>query len=357
MQKMKKIGEDNRGFTLVELIVTIVILALVTAPFLSSFVTASNTNVKSKKIQEANELSQYIIEQCKAMGLDKIEDIYASTYKEEDCIIDTSDSDYQKTSKKYSWTISDGNGLPAGYSSKYSADVTVTPVKTVVNGDEAIPVIDNINKSECAVFAKRIYKNDSNYTDADIYKELTVEVTYDDGSYIVNYKLAYYKLGATTALKTDSEEFRYSYDVDAEEGAKIPSVYILYTPISANMDKIHIINNVTENKSNGTKLNVYIIEQSVEKLSGQQTKVEKNNVLFNEGEDISLLNLLESGNTSKLDNTVVYTNIGDNKSGTDDYINDTVMTTKIDTLYNINVDIKYAGKTVTTYESTKVDMK
>ena len=50
MQYNGKISEDNRGFSLLELIVTVVILALVTAPFLSSFVTASDTNVKAKRI-------------------------------------------------------------------------------------------------------------------------------------------------------------------------------------------------------------------------------------------------------------------------------------------------------------------
>ena len=44
MKFNKKLNGDNRGFTLIELIVTVVILALVTAPFLSSFVSAGKTN-------------------------------------------------------------------------------------------------------------------------------------------------------------------------------------------------------------------------------------------------------------------------------------------------------------------------
>ena len=77
MNYEKKMNENNEGFTLLEVLLTVVILALVTAPFLSSFVTASKANLKSKRIQEANELGEYIIEQFKATSVDQL----VTTYK------------------------------------------------------------------------------------------------------------------------------------------------------------------------------------------------------------------------------------------------------------------------------------
>ena len=56
----EKENSNDKGFTLIEVIITVIILALVTAPFLSSFVSASKTNMKSKRVQEANELSQSV---------------------------------------------------------------------------------------------------------------------------------------------------------------------------------------------------------------------------------------------------------------------------------------------------------
>ena len=45
---MRKLKNDDRGVTLVEIIVSIAILAIIVLPFLNAFVTATKTNVKAK---------------------------------------------------------------------------------------------------------------------------------------------------------------------------------------------------------------------------------------------------------------------------------------------------------------------
>lgn len=49
---MRKLKNDDRGVTLVEIIVSIAILAIIVLPFLNAFVTATKTNVKAKKRDE-----------------------------------------------------------------------------------------------------------------------------------------------------------------------------------------------------------------------------------------------------------------------------------------------------------------
>ena len=59
---MRKFKDDNRGITLVELIVSIAILAIIVLPFLNAFVTATKTNVKARNKMNATHLATNIME-------------------------------------------------------------------------------------------------------------------------------------------------------------------------------------------------------------------------------------------------------------------------------------------------------
>lgn len=67
MKKLKKI--DNGGFSLVELLVAVVILGLIVAPLLQTFVTASGTAARSRKMGDATLASQNIAETIEAEDL------------------------------------------------------------------------------------------------------------------------------------------------------------------------------------------------------------------------------------------------------------------------------------------------
>ncbi|MFV0342910.1 MAG: prepilin-type N-terminal cleavage/methylation domain-containing protein [Anaerocolumna sp.] len=59
----------NAGFTLVELLISISILAIVLLPLLNNFVTAAKVNQKSKRMQNETVLTQTILEEVKALEL------------------------------------------------------------------------------------------------------------------------------------------------------------------------------------------------------------------------------------------------------------------------------------------------
>jgi len=67
VKKLKKI--DNGGFSLVELLVAVVILGLIVAPLLQTFVTASGTAARSRKMGDATLASQNIAETIEANDL------------------------------------------------------------------------------------------------------------------------------------------------------------------------------------------------------------------------------------------------------------------------------------------------
>lgn len=73
---MKK--QDNKGFTLVELLVAVMVLAIVIVPLLHSFVTSFRVNAKSKQLMRATTLAQNEME---IFEKEKIEDLMAMTDK------------------------------------------------------------------------------------------------------------------------------------------------------------------------------------------------------------------------------------------------------------------------------------
>lgn len=62
MRATKKIKLE--GFSLVEVLLAIVILGLVAAPILSSFIASYNTNNKAKELLAASDLAQGVVESC-----------------------------------------------------------------------------------------------------------------------------------------------------------------------------------------------------------------------------------------------------------------------------------------------------
>lgn len=76
-RKRKKIS--NQGFTLVEVLVAITILAIVVLPFLNSFYMAARTNAKAKKLMDATTAAQNVLEELKAETLEDFLNAHTST--------------------------------------------------------------------------------------------------------------------------------------------------------------------------------------------------------------------------------------------------------------------------------------
>ncbi len=63
---------NNKGFSLVELLIATVILAIVVAPLLHTFVTAANTTARSRRIGDATLVSENIAERVEATALSEL---------------------------------------------------------------------------------------------------------------------------------------------------------------------------------------------------------------------------------------------------------------------------------------------
>ena len=71
---IKSVFKDDRGLTLVELIVGVTILAIIVVPLLHIFVTGANTEYKSRIYGDATDAAQNLSEQIQANDADTILD-------------------------------------------------------------------------------------------------------------------------------------------------------------------------------------------------------------------------------------------------------------------------------------------
>ena len=126
---MKK--KADQGFSLVEVIIALSILAIVSIPLLSSFAQSAKTNAKAREIMNATNLAQNIVEEIKADGAlvyTGLTDIGAGTYVN----IPTSDT-----------LIMGGK--------QYYARVSIEPSTKMINSESVFP-FQGIDPSVDAVY-------------------------------------------------------------------------------------------------------------------------------------------------------------------------------------------------------------
>lgn len=64
--------KKNGGYSLIELLVAVVILAIIVTPFLQSFLVSAKTNAKAKKVEQATIAGQNIMEELKAADIEAV---------------------------------------------------------------------------------------------------------------------------------------------------------------------------------------------------------------------------------------------------------------------------------------------
>lgn len=74
-----KVNIDNKGFSIVELLVAVAILAIVFVPTLKSFTTATITNSKAQSVQNATSLAEVVMEKVKSTSINALYDEAVNT--------------------------------------------------------------------------------------------------------------------------------------------------------------------------------------------------------------------------------------------------------------------------------------
>lgn len=272
--------QDDRGFTLVELLVAIVILAVVFVPLLHSFVTGAQTELKSRQKNDATMFAQTVIETIQATDTDDLLTGYEPEKNEQ--------------GKETGVYTKDDTSGPTGY----TAAITLTPVTTINAKKVAVSntmdaVIDMSGADADALNA--FYSECNGQVDtAALQNALTrkIEITSElqkDGTYQVSVVFHYSGTATYSTASEDGDDTVTSHTVTLdyessdkavvntptgaaaqtlkEKGSAAYSLYLYFSPIlhasskSYYSDTVEITNGTAADaSSNGLDFNVFLID-------------------------------------------------------------------------------------------------
>ncbi|MFQ9933106.1 MAG: prepilin-type N-terminal cleavage/methylation domain-containing protein [Lachnospiraceae bacterium] len=327
MDKQKKGKVNNRGFSLIEVLVAIAILAVITLPIIKAFTTSGVINKKAREVENANTAASAVVEDFKSLSVRQLKEKYK--YK------------YDDATGVYEFTVTDEEeSFYRGVNGEeYAINVTLDPSayedSIGQNGEHGNNPSNNINSYDMPSFASlstqkdyiirdEIYKWDNDakgtlgirihdFDEKKMKRSVIVNVelsrkenSYNDNTvtYIqkVNGKVVYrysgtYDLEYDFSLEDTELVFNREGDlfyVSGENGVK--NVYLFYIPYDAEASELvagqdntyyaddNIVINYNYDNTAGTEysdLNVYIIPQSVRTEDNRSIIVNRENIEIN----------------------------------------------------------------------------
>lgn len=288
---------NNKGFTLVEVLVAVLILAIVAGPVLSSLVTSIRVNAKAKEQQRLNAAAESIMEGFKAYDFDQLEDQF-STGDINDCkvigsmltdtnavikavnacsvAVSSTSWDYKETDPIDGSVTTTRYQVPTGtfklqeinYENKnYDATVELSLYKetddsgaVTYDGTSQISYIENMNGYQDCVYLQQLNEMTENYYNllTDVATELnTVDKIYgksSDGRYLGGYMannldMDHIEVSRSTVVTIDDTKVNVSVTYSAKI---VDYPYYLTGASTANLNKTISLAPITEDFYNNT---------------------------------------------------------------------------------------------------------
>lgn len=346
----KVVGRNSRheggqgGFSLIEVLVAITILAVVSMPIISSFMTASKVNLRARREENANTVGQKISENFKSLTLTDL----LNAVDDENVTVNTSSTTGQKI---YNFNMGSYNYLGNTYSDSDSGDefyvtVELNPddfadknTEEDAAGDNTnnninsfnMPSFSNLEEDKNFVIMRQVYENDNaallelGCSNADMYRRVDLYVDVTDkvpGTNTLNETSEGYKI-YTQSVRMEvtycvygdaSRTITYNYDIGSTEvkgnvaDEQYFNVYLFYNAYDRNRtdaqkDKsrdvitFHVNDGDTTNSKFNTnmdingklmedkQINLYLIEQSVKNASDTSValKLQASNISLRNG--------------------------------------------------------------------------
>ena len=294
-------GKQNKGFTLVEVLVAITVLAIIVAPLLHAFVTASRTNAKAKQLMKATTLAQNVMEELKANPLEEIARQF-NGYQSSNSLsglgtameAEKVDDEYKAVTNPSVIAAANPETNPEGCfvgqsSGEYhfllqgvqresaKFDIAIELLKDAENGTQTLTQINAMNQSDCGYYAEGnvnsnavtsfanandTYETNPNclgsLSNNDIYtildRTITVDIVSSGGNETVNVRYDY-EIDPGYTLEEDRY---YSESITIFDnylsGEDLKAIYVYFYPLYESEDTIQIVNN------NDLDVDVYLIK-------------------------------------------------------------------------------------------------
>lgn len=314
-------GNKNKGFTLVELITTVAILALVVSPFLIVFARAQGDNLDASQKQNTAKLAEDIAEEFKSKSIDVLKNEYTSS----------------ESGDEYTFTVQ-GTSLPKGIRDKFYAKVKLEPSTNPVN--DPMATLTNMSGSDTMLLMSAFYANDSYaQTLGAEYRKSTIKLSYDNAlmKYVVRLEMAYFSNTGMQVYPASGSETLVEAEYDNE-----PAVFAIYTPMSV-LDEVYFKNELEldemEDAEGNEEAEFYFALQYIQDASGAAINF---NRLFIEDDCTAGNNTYETISSYLLKNeSLQFTKIHSNKFGKTPADLTLVKNIQSNKLYDLTVEVYY----------------
>ncbi len=392
----------NKGFSLIEVLVAIAILAVLSLPILSAFMSAAKVNLKARQEENANAVAQKVMEDMKAKTIEQVmNEVSADANR-------SYTSNYESSSGFYSYVFNmdDYDASGKTYSDKSSGDqffvrVTLDPneFSDRIDGSSStgntlnninsfnMPSFTELQSTENFAITKQVYEHDNEaatslgvdkskiYRQVDVYVDVTNrdEGVYKKYTQTVKLKVTYKVLGSTDTKVYETLIGTHEIIGNMEE-SKYRSVYLFYNPydkyrtiadgsnleISRDIVNFHVSGdesgmfNATHDYADSTKLiskkmiNIYLVQQTVTNVNSPSTKVklQKTNVnVYEKNFSDSRLSTNKSMGIGSMGNINLLTNVEEWKTtDAQNKVNNSITQnvgpdSEIKYLYNMKVEV------------------
>lgn len=276
-KELKKRIVGNGGFTLVELLISVAILAIIVVPIMTAFVSAANANSRARRKLEATTAAQNVMEEIKASGVNAyLASITPAPTPAADgtYTLDNTDSAAADTALISQQLINNHT-----YRFKAVFNPTVYSSQDVANpdyNDVSVANISDMNVLTDAFFVEseaddqkivKEYKDENEgLTEVQILAGLSREmdvVISHTGTKLSKVRIDCIYSLTGYASKTVSSTV---YDNSDVNNGNLRSIYIFYTPIYSlkganSADTIKILNNTGTSGKESWPVDVYLVKQ------------------------------------------------------------------------------------------------
>lgn len=371
-------GKDNKnkGFTLIELIISVAILAIVTAPFLNSFVIAAKNNAAASAKQKVTNYSENVMEKFKATSFEMLTEEF--TLIDKAVVADHEGEKYyyhDPVNNCYVFSVP-GTELTGQSSSGYRVDVKMTP-----HSYEA-PNLADVDGTKTAMLISEAYRYDelaqtelvaqaSSIADGVKYDGFKTSTTGWDTAIINNIKREMFvyirhNISNGTVPYTVEVDVKYSCQIGSSTTIEkvysklftnnyedVPDVLMFYTVYpertSGYKDVIHIENFIPDSQilAAGKKCKVYIANQKIANSSLTYSMAGDSNIVVSENG--SKKNIYATSGAVLCNTEVLLSESITNNVGVD---NSLVGTREAVKMYEVTVDVYWKNELVSTIISS-----
>ena len=394
MRQFRKRKLNNKGISLVEILVTVIIVALLTSPIINSFIQAITVNSKARLMQNGTAVAEDTAELFKVFDVDALVETYSSDLYKEAGVEVEKDNTGICTFKNIKMTGADGE--------EFLVDVKLNPSAYKSQGgkinvnDVDLPVFSGLYGSDCIMLYRQYAGSDDMLADLfkskeanlpsdvlakintpevrqSITKSTTIDIVceYNANKYVYNIKMKIiytYKKGDAKEAVEVEKELTKSYE--AEEEKKIHTMYMLcpifdrYSTEGVkngyydSTDEINVNYVFKSDSMYKHDINFYIVEQNMTHIDAK-TGIESEMLQRISPDNVKIFKDKASNEyytygdyDNSLNNLKIYTNVGEMHKDFESTLTQGEHGTSI-SLYEMEVTVKLDDKVVSTFNTTK----